>query len=176
MQVERGVTTVLIVDECHNLEWEVLEEIRMLGNLESRRGKLLQIILAGQPEFNRKLDAPNLRQLKQRVVLRFNLEPFKEEDTARYIESRLTTAGMPDQTVFGPELIGEIHRRSSGIPRLINAICDNLLLTAFADERKTATLEMLDEVSQDMRLEWLPERGHRTRYADITSRGETRSV
>src|SRR5919112_4224410 len=82
-----GRTTVLIVDEAHNLEWEVLEEIRLLGNLENRRGKLLQIVLSGQPEFDRKLDAPNLRQLKQRIVLRYNLAPFNEEDTLHYIES-----------------------------------------------------------------------------------------
>ena len=153
-QAERGSTAVLIVDEAHNLEWEVLEEIRLLGNLENRRGKLLQIILAGQPELDRKLDAPNLRQLKQRIVLRYNLNPFDDRDTLNYIESRFTTAGLPNQAILAPELISEIHRRSFGIPRVINAICDNLLLTAFADASKVATLDMLDEVSNDMRLEW----------------------
>jgi len=153
-QAERGSTAVLIVDECHNLEWEVLEEVRLLGNLENRRGKLLQIVLAGQPEFDRKLDAPNLRQLKQRIVLRYTLNPFDSRDTTRYIESRLAIAGMDPQTVFPPELIEEIHRRSQGIPRLINALCDNLLLTAFADSSKVATFEMLDEVTEDMRLDW----------------------
>jgi len=153
-QAEKGSTAVLIVDEAHNLEWEVLEEIRLLGNLENRRGKLLQVIMAGQPEFDRKLDAPNLRNLKQRIVLRYNLSPFNEQDTANYINSRFTTAGMPNQTVISPELISEIHRRSQGIPRLINAICDNLLLNAFADASRTATSEMLDEVTNDMRLEW----------------------
>ncbi|MBC7924689.1 MAG: AAA family ATPase, partial [Bryobacteraceae bacterium] len=127
-QSERGSTAVLIIDECHNLDWDVLEEIRMLGNLENRRGKLLQIILAGQPEFDRKLDAPNLRQLKQRIVLRYGLKPFDETDTARYIDSRLKCAGMPNQQIFSPDLIGEIHKRSQGIPRIINAVCDNLLL------------------------------------------------
>ena len=143
-QAERGRTAVLIVDEAHNLEWEVLEEIRLLGNLENRRGKLLQIILAGQPEFDRKLDAPNLRNLKQRIVLRYNLSPFNEQDTISYINSRFTTAGLPEQTVLSPQLISEIHRRSQGIPRLINAICDNLLLNAFADASKIATLDMLE--------------------------------
>src|SRR6266852_3973104 len=93
-QAEMARTTVLIVDEAHNLEWEVLEEIRLLGNLENRRGKLIQIILAGQPELERKLDAPNLRQLKQRIVLRFNLSAFSETDTTRYIETRFTKAGL----------------------------------------------------------------------------------
>ncbi len=149
-----GRTTVLIIDEAHNLEWDVLEEIRLLGNLENRNGKLLQIVLAGQPEFDRKLDAPSLRQLKQRVVLRCMLQPLTLEEMAEYIRTRLEKAGMTDQTVFPPQMLEEIHRRSQGIPRLINAVCDNLLLSAFALERRETTLEMLDEVSDDMRLEW----------------------
>lgn len=149
-----GRTTVLIIDEAHNLEWDVLEEVRLLGNLESRRGKLLQIILAGQPELDRKLDAPNLRQLKQRIVLRCNLRPFDEAQTIDYISSRLDKAGMPDQAVFPPEVLSEIHVRSQGIPRVINALSDNLLLQAFAMESRIATVEMLDEVCSDMRLEW----------------------
>lgn len=171
-QAERGRTTVLIVDEAHNLEWDVLEEIRLLGNLENRQGKLLQIVLAGQPELDRKLDAPNLRQLKQRIVLRFGLQPMSPEDTNEYILARLAHAGMSEQTVFSPELMAEIHQRSNGIPRVINLICDNLLLTAFAMEQKAATFEMLDEVSQDLRLEWphrdapsLDRRSMRTLYA-----------
>lgn len=169
-QADRGSTAVLLVDECHNLDWDVLEEVRMLGNLENRHGKLLQVILSGQPEFDRKLDAPNLRQLKQRIVLRCQLQPFDVENTAYYISSRLATAGMPDQKVFSPELIAEIHRRTVGIPRIINAVCDNLLLTCFADASRTATVDMLDEVTEDMRLEWPREhRGASSRYAPESS-------
>ena len=153
-QANEGRTVVLIVDEAHNLEWEVLEEIRLLGNLETRNGKLLQIVLAGQPELDRKLDAPNLRQLKQRIVLRCALEPFTLRDAVEYMESRLNRAGMPDQKVFSEELMAEIHLRSQGIPRVINGICDNLLLTAFAMESRVVTPEMLDEVTADMRLEY----------------------
>ena len=176
-QAEQGRTTVLIIDEAHNLEWEVLEEIRLLGNLENRRGKLLQIILAGQPELDRKLEAPNLRQLKQRIVLRCNLEPFTPKDTAQYINTRLEKAGMPEQTVFSPEIMTEIHVRAQGIPRLINAICDNVLLTCFAMESRVATVDMLDEVSKDMRLEWPGRRprGERTRY-NLETYEETPSV
>jgi general secretion pathway protein A len=152
--VNRGRTTVLIIDEAHNLEWDVLEEVRLLGNLENRREKLLQIVLAGQPEFDRKLDAPSFRQLKQRIALRCMLQPFQESETFEYIATRLARAGMPEQSVFPPELLVEIHVRSQGIPRVINAICDNLLLTAFALEKRTATFEMLEEVTEDMRLEW----------------------
>ncbi len=164
-QAQDGRTVVLIVDEAHNLEWEVLEEIRLLGNLENRNGKLLQIILAGQPELDRKLDAPNLRQLKQRIVLRCNLQPFTLRDAVEYMVSRLERAGMPDQTVFSEELMAEIHLRAQGIPRVINAVCDNLLLTAFASESKVCTVEMLDEVCKDMRLEWPGSRRLRSRVA-----------
>lgn len=150
----KGLTTVLIIDEAHNLSWEVLEEIRLLGNLENRRGKLIQIILAGQPELDRKLDAPQYRQLKQRIALRCTLKPFEEKETALYISSRLKQAGMAEQTVFPPSLIKELQLRTQGIPRLINLVCENLLLTAFAMESKIATIEMLDEVSSDLRLDW----------------------
>src|SRR6202451_4005869 len=153
-QTDRGRTCVLIVDEAHNLEWDVLEEIRLLGNLENRQGKLLQIILAGQPELDRKLDAPNLRQLKQRLVPRCNLQPFTLRDAVEYIQSRMDRAGMPDQTVFSEELMAEVHLRAQGIPRVINAICDNLLLTAFALECRVCNVDMLDEVCKDMRLDW----------------------
>ena len=165
-QAQQGRTVVLIFDEAHNLEWDVLEEIRLLGNLENRNGKLLQIILAGQPELDRKLDAPNLRQLKQRIVLRCNLHSFTLRDTVEYIQSRLEKAGMPDQTVFPEELMAEIHLRAQGTPRLINAICDNLLLTAFAEEQKVCTKKMLDEISRDLRLEWPGSRRVLARLAD----------
>jgi general secretion pathway protein A len=159
-----GKITVLLVDEAHNLEWDVLEEIRMLGNLENRRGKLLQIIIAGQPELDAKLEAPQFRQLKQRIALRCQLRPFDAADTSQYISSRLARAGMKDQTVFPAELMSEIHRRTQGIPRLINAVCDNLLLTSFAMESKVATPEMLDEVSNDLRLDWPGNPSYRQRY------------
>ena len=165
-QAQEGRTVVLIVDEAHNLDWDVLEEIRLLGNLENRNGKLLQIILAGQPELDRKLDAPNLRQLKQRIVLRCNLQPFTLRDAMEYMESRLEIAGMPKQEIFSEEMMAEIHLRSQGIPRLINAICDNLLLTAFAQESKVSTVEMLDEVCKDMRLEWPGSRRIRARATE----------
>ena len=162
-QAQDGRTVVLIVDEAHNLEWEVLEEIRLLGNLENRNGKLLQIILAGQPELDRKLDAPNLRQLKQRIVLRCNLQPFTLRDAVDYMLTRLEKAGMANQTIFSEELMAEVHLRAQGIPRVINAICDNLLLTAFAMESRVCSVDMLDEVCKDMRLEWPGSRRSRAR-------------
>jgi len=153
-RANQGRNTVLIVDEAHNLEWEVLEEIRLLGNLENRRGKLLQIILAGQQELDRKMEAPEYRQLKQRIALRCVLRPLQMQESIDYINTRMALAGMKDQEVFPPEILAEIHYRAQGIPRLINAICDNLLLTAFAMETKVTTMEMLDEVTNDMRLDY----------------------
>jgi general secretion pathway protein A len=156
-----GRTTVLIVDEAHNLEWDVLEEIRLLGNLENRRGKLLQIVLSGQQELDTKLEKPEFRQLKQRIALRCALRGFHSRETAAYIDSRMSRAGLKEQHIISPELIEEIHFRSQGIPRLINSICDNMLLTAFALESKTVTPAMLDEVTADMRLEYPDSRPYR---------------
>src|SRR3974390_1198113 len=153
-QAHQSRTTVLIVDEAHNLDWDVLEEIRLLGNLENRRGKLLQIVLAGQPELDRKLEAPEFRQLKQRIALRCSLRSFTPEETSVYVSARMERAGLPGQTIIGPEVLREIHYRAEGIPRLINALCDNLLLTAFAMESRTANISMLDEVTADMRLDY----------------------
>lgn len=147
-------TTVLIVDEAQNLDWDVLEEIRLLGNLENRRGKLLQIILAGQPELDKKLEQTEYRQLRQRIALRCHLRPFNAAETSQYIAARLARAGLREQHIFRTDMLEEIHRRTQGIPRLINSVCDNLLLTAFAMEERVTTLEMLDEVSADLQLQW----------------------
>ncbi len=153
-RTNQGRTTALIVDEAQNLDWDVLEEIRLLGNLENRRGKLLQIILAGQPEFQDKLEQTEYRQLRQRIALRCNLRPFNLAETGEYIATRLARSGMRTQKVFPSEVLAAIHHRTRGIPRLINSVCDNLLLTAFAMESRVATLEMLDEVSRDLQLDF----------------------
>jgi general secretion pathway protein A len=157
-----GRTTVLIVDEAHNLDWDVLEEIRLLGNLENRRGKLLQIILAGQQELDDKLERSEYRQLKQRISLRCALRGLDFAEAVAYINSRMARAGLANQTIIPRDLIDDIQFRTQGIPRLINGVCDNLLLTAFAMETKTCTVEMLDEVSSDMRLDYPEERPART--------------
>jgi general secretion pathway protein A len=153
-RANQNQTTVLIVDEAQNLEWEVLEEIRLLGNLETRRGKMMQIILSGQPELDRKLEEREYRQLKQRIALRCHLRPFSAMETSQYIASRLRRAGMLEQTVFPANVLAEVHRRTQGIPRLINSVCDNLMLTSFAMESRVANVEMLEEVSRDLHLEW----------------------
>ncbi|HEY4086203.1 MAG TPA: AAA family ATPase [Bryobacteraceae bacterium] len=153
-RANQNQTTALIVDEAQNLDWEVLEEIRMLGNLENRRGKMIQIIISGQPELERKLEEPNYRQLRQRIGLRCRLRSFSPAETAAYIATRLSRAGMREQTAFPPDVLLEVHQRTQGIPRLINLVSDNLLLTAFAMEKRQASIEMLDEVTRDMDLNW----------------------
>ena len=152
-EAEAGRTMVLIVDEAQNLERDVLEEIRLLGNLEDRYGKLLQIVLAGQPELDRKLDAPDLRQLKQRIVIRCSLRPLTEKETLEYVATRMERAGMPGQTVFPPRVLTEIHRVAQGVPRVINAICDNLLVMTCALGKQVATTQMLAKVGDEMRLD-----------------------
>ena len=161
-----GRSTVLIVDEAHNLDWDVLEEIRLLGNLENRRGKLIQIILAGQQELDDKLERTEYRQLKQRIALRCALRGFDTSETVAYINSRMARAGVPHQSIVPRALIEEIQFRTQGIPRLINGVCDNLLLTAFAAATKVCTVEMLDEVSADMRLDYPDERPAQSSYTD----------
>jgi general secretion pathway protein A len=147
-------TTVLIVDEAQNLDWPVLEEIRLLGNLETRRGKMLQIILSGQPELDHRLEQTEYRQLRQRIALRCQLHPFNAKETGEYIAARLMRAGMREQSVFPEDVLKEIQRRTQGIPRVINSVCDNLMLTAYAMQKKVVSLDMLEEVSRDLRLDY----------------------
>jgi len=147
-----GQITVLIVDEAQNLSTEILEEVRLLTNLETATEKLLQIVLVGQPELSLKLNSPELRQLKQRVSLRCALEPLALFETKEYIRTRLEIAGLPDQRVFPDSAISEIYRFSGGIPRLINSICDNALLAGYACDAKIIGAEIIQEVAHDLEL------------------------
>lgn len=149
----KGLTTVLIVDEAQHLLPEVLEEIRLLTNLETSQEKLLQILLVGQPELERRLDSPDLRQLKQRIALRCRLEPLEQQETSSYILQRLKRAGMKDgESLFPPETIDILYQSSRGIPRLINTLCENSLIVAFARQTKQVSPEMVREISAEFRL------------------------
>lgn len=150
----RGQTTALIVDEAQNLHREVLEEIRLLTNLETTQQKLLQIVLVGQPELDAKLDSVKLRQLKQRIALRCNLEPLSLEETPTYIQRRLELAGAGKRAgeIFPKSAVERIHHYSHGIPRLINTICENALLSAFAVQASTVSEQLIEEVARDFRL------------------------
>jgi general secretion pathway protein A len=149
----RGLITALVVDEAQDLRPELLEEIRLLTNLETSQQKLLQIVLLGQPELDRVLDSPELRQLKQRVALRCQLLPLSEEQTRSYVLSRLERAGAkPDAPVFSDDSLSTLHEYSRGIPRIINNLCENSMVSAFAREQKPVTADIIAEVAADFRL------------------------
>jgi general secretion pathway protein A len=156
--VSRGLsklTTVLVVDEAHHLSADVLEEIRLLTNLETAEDKLLQILLVGQPELDQKLDSPALRQLKQRIALRSHLEPLNPRQTKEYVEWRLHRAGANSgaTSLFPEQTIAAVHHHSRGSPRLINIICENALLAAYAKHTHSVTPDMVNDVAKDFRLE-----------------------
>ena len=152
----KRLTTVLIVDEAQHLLPEVLEEIRLLTNLETSQEKLLQILLVGQPELEPRLDSAHLRQLKQRIALRCRLAPLGEQETRDYIMQRLRRAGMAEgaESVFPPETMRVVHQYSHGIPRLINTLCENSLISAFARQERSVTPEMIREISAEFRLNY----------------------
>ncbi len=152
-QFAAGKQPVLIIDEAQNLTAELLEEVRMLSNLETANSKLLQIILAGQPELRAILAAPELLQLRQRISINCNLGPLSRSETEQYITHRLEVAGNVSAVRFEPETSDLIHHHSRGIPRLINIICDFLMLSAFAEETIQITPEMTREVIADMDFE-----------------------
>jgi general secretion pathway protein A len=132
-QAEAGRDVVLLIDEAQDLSDELLEEVRLLSNLETERRKLLQIVLVGQPELRDKLNRQGLRQLRQRITVRFHLTPLSREETERYIAHRLQVAGGNGRPLFSPWAIRAIHRYSGGVPRLINAVCDKALLYGFVN-------------------------------------------
>ncbi|HEX5731842.1 MAG TPA: AAA family ATPase [Blastocatellia bacterium] len=148
----QGLRTVLVVDEAHLLPAHLLEEIRLLSNFETNREKLLQIILCGQPELHEVLAQPELRQLKQRVSLKCSLKPLAARETAEYILWRLRVAGAKNENLFEPDAIRMIHSFSGGIPRIINNICDNALLTGFAAASPRITASIIGEVVEALDL------------------------
>ncbi|HRJ89270.1 MAG TPA: AAA family ATPase [Pyrinomonadaceae bacterium] len=149
----RGLRTILIVDEAHELSDEVLEEIRLLLNFESDSSKHLQIVLTGQPELREKLRQQNLRQLKQRVALRCTMPVLPNVDeVTRYVTERMSIAGAKDPHIFTPDAIDFIFQCSEGIPRLINNLCDNALIAAFAADQRRVEREMVEEVAENLDL------------------------
>lgn len=151
---QQGLTTVLVVDEAHLLSPEVLEEIRLLTNLETSQEKLLQIVLAGQPELDLKLDSFPLRQLKQRIAIRSRLSPLELQETIGYVQRRLELAGANShaKTLFPMETIAKVHSCSGGVPRLINTLCENGLISAYADQNGHVTPEAIEGAATDLRL------------------------
>jgi general secretion pathway protein A len=149
----RGLVTALVVDEAQALRAELLEEIRLLTNLETSQQKLLQIVLMGQPELEMVLDSPELRQLKQRVALRCQLQPLDEMQTRAYILSRLERAGAAaDAPIFSDEALSKIFEYSHGIPRIVNNLCENTMVNAFSREERPVTADTITDVATDFRL------------------------
>ncbi len=151
-QYSNGKKVILIVDEAQNLSKKVLEEIRLLSGVETHKEKVLRIILAGQPELKTTLDSPNLKQLVQRVRLRFHLGPLDRREMREYIEHRLTVGGRGDKTLIADDAFSVIFRFTGGVPRLINTLCDTALLCAFADDKKSVDAE--DIMSAVEELNW----------------------
>jgi general secretion pathway protein A len=157
-RAEQGLTTVLIIDEAHQLSEETLEEVRLLSNLETTENKLLQIVLVGQPELDEKLDSVALRQLKQRVAIRASLGALGARETREYVEHRIRIAGGGERStpIFPLEAIAAIFYFSRGLPRLVNCISENALLAAYARQAPSVTPEMIQQVARSFRLEPSP--------------------
>jgi type II secretory pathway predicted ATPase ExeA len=147
-----GVIPALIIDEAQSLPHELLEEVRLLANIETASEKLLPIVLAGQPELAEKLNEPSLRQLKQRVGLRCQLRPLTLSETAAYIMARVRVAGGDATKLFTREAVALIHERSQGIPRTISVICHNTLISGFALNRSPVGVDVVEEVCRDFAL------------------------
>jgi general secretion pathway protein A len=144
----KGRRTLLIIDEAQNLSVEVLEELRLLSNVNSERDLVLQILLVGQPELRRKLSSPELQQFAQRVSVDFHLKPLDRSETHAYVRHRIEVAGG-DAAIFLPDAIEFVHARTKGVPRLMNQLCDFALLYAFADGRTRIDVELIAQVARD---------------------------
>jgi general secretion pathway protein A len=145
-------TTVLIVDEAQSLPHDLLEEIRLLANIETSTAKLLQVVMVGQPELAERLNDPSLRQLKQRVAIRATLQPLDLRATSAFVAGRLRVAGGQPAAIFTPQAVEMIYRYSGGVARTINVICDNALLAGFATEAKPIGPAAIEEVARDFDL------------------------
>lgn len=148
-----GETVVLIIDEAQNLTFPVLEEVRLLTNLETSTEKLLQIVLSGQPELEEKLKLPELRQLRQRIMLRCRTSAMSKEETSQYVLERLKTAGAGAEPIFGPKTLDTIHLYSLGIPRVINLLCEHSLVNAFAENQRPIEPKIVEDVAREFQLD-----------------------
>ncbi len=154
-QASAGVIVAVIIDEAQDLPKRTLEEVRLLSNLETAQQKLIQIVLSGQPELKARLEDPDLRQLRQRITVRYHIPPIAAEEIGGYINHRLRTAGAPAHLVFTAEAVLGVGRYSHGVPRLINSICDYALMAGFASESHTITGACV--VRAEAQLEGRPE-------------------
>jgi general secretion pathway protein A len=151
-QYREGKTAVLVIDEAQHLSTELLEEIRLLTNLETSTEKLLQIVLCGQPELDERLKRYEMRQLRQRITLRAQMYRLTNDETHRYIEQRLRIAGANGQVIFSPAAMDHVFAHAQGNPRITNLICEHALISAFADQNETIEPAIVDAVARDFQL------------------------
>lgn len=149
-RIEKGRDIVLIIDEAQNLKFDVLEQIRLLSNLETDKQKLLQIVLMGQPELKSVLAREELRQLRQRILVHYELHPLSQNDVQHYVQHRLTLAGGTGRPSFTRWALRSIHRISKGIPRIVNNLCDKALLAAFIRDSDEVTYWDVRRAARDM--------------------------
>lgn len=148
-----GETVVVIIDEAQNLTYPVLEEIRLLTNLETSTEKLLQIVLSGQPELEEKLKLPQLRQLRQRIMLRSKTSPLSKEQTHEYIAGRLRIAGAAEEPIFSAQAMDAVHTYSLGIPRVVNLLCEHSLVNGFVEQQRPIEAKIVEGVAQEFQLD-----------------------
>jgi type II secretory pathway predicted ATPase ExeA len=154
---------VLIVDDAHNLSLKVLEEIRMFAGLETRKEKILHVILVGQPQLNEVLDHPDMQQLMQRVKLRYHIRALTEPEVGNYVRHRLSIAGAATQTLFPPQTLPLVYKYASGIPRLINTLCDTALTCAYADNLAEVTPQVVETAARELQWPSYSERVEKSR-------------
>jgi len=149
-QVERGKDTVLIIDEAQDLTDDLLEQVRLLSNLETDDRKLLQIVLMGQPELRAKLAQPSLRQLRQRITVRYHLSPLSRYEVIQYVQHRLHVSGGNGTPYFTRPALWRVYHYSKGIPRLVNAVCDKALLAGFVQQRERIDFRMVGHAVREL--------------------------
>jgi general secretion pathway protein A len=170
-QRSAGRRPLIVIDEAQNLEPEVLEQVRLISNLETEREKLIQIVLIGQPELEESLSRADLRQLQQRITVRWSLEPFSRDETAAYLRHRLGVAGGRDASLFTPAAAISLHRRSRGVPRIINALADRALLTGYTLGRRKITASEVRSASRELPMTSRAARLHGFRIGNRAAAG-----
>jgi len=171
-QYGEGKKVVLIIDEAQNLSPKVLEEIRLLSGIETHKEKVLRIILAGQPELKDKIESPRLKQLTQRVRLRFHLGPLTNREMREYIGHRLKVAGADAEEIFAEDCLDLIYRRTGGVPRLINTLCDTAMLCAFAEDQNLITPEIIETALEELAWEVEAPAAEPTEHAEGGNTGQ----
>jgi AAA domain-containing protein len=165
-----GRRVIAVIDEAQNLSHDALEELRMLSNLETEKSKLIQIVLVGQPDLRDTLELPTLEQLRQRVTVRYHIEPLDAMETARYINHRLKRAAVGAPMEFPHDVTEAVHARSGGVPRLINVICDAVLLCGYAEERRLVDLDLVHTAVEELELSSILRRPRDGARAETTPR------